>query len=182
MTARRKVIIGTACLGLIAGTAGRAVLGREQRMPTPHVRLADGEPSIDSLLEKFRGALVTNDKTALRRLRVTEDEYRNLIMPGSVDPGTPRPSYNEQASRYFWGILNGKSIYTEANLLHEFGGKDFAIDSVEYRKGVKKYRDYTAYKQLTLMVKHPGEESERMRIGSIAEVDGQYKFISYVRD
>ena len=67
-------------------------------------------------------------------------------------------------------------------MLHEFGGKNFAIDSVEYRKGVKKYRDYTAYKQLTLMVKHPGEEPERMKIGSIAEVDGQYKFISYVRD
>ena len=182
MTFRRKTIIATACLGLIAATAGRAVLGSGQRLPTPHLGLRDGEPSIDSLLEKFRQALVTNDKTLLRRLRVSEDEYRNLILPGSVEPGTPPGSYSEQASQYFWGILNGKSIYVEANLLHEFGGKDFAIDSVEYRKGVKKYRDYTAYKQLTVMVKHPGEEPESMKIGSIAEVDGKYKFISYVRD
>ena len=144
--------------------------------------MADGEPSIESLLEKFRQALATNDKALLRRLRVTEGEYRTLIIPGSVDPGTLPTQYNEQATQYFWGILNGKSIYVEANLLHDFGGKDFTIESVEYRKGVKKYRDYTAYKQLTLMVKHPGEEPERMRIGSIAEVDGQYKFISYVRD
>jgi len=182
VTLRRKAIIGTACLGLIAGMAGRAVLGSGERTSTLHLRLVNGEPSIDGLLDKFQQALATNDKALLRRLRVTEDEYKNLILPGSVDPGAPPASYSEQANQYFWGILNGKSIYVEANLLHEFGGKKFAIDSVEYRKGVKRYRDYTAYKQLTLMVKHPGEEPERMKIGSIAEVDGQYKFISYVRD
>lgn len=180
MTRRNAAIIGT--LALIVAVGGRVVLGTAQPPPARHLRLADGEPSIESLLQKFRQALVTNDKALLRRLRVTEDEYRNLIMPGSVDPGTPSTQYNQQASQYFWGILNGKSIYVEANLLHDFGGKDFTMDSVEYRKGVKKYRDYTAYKQLTLMVKHPGEEPERMRIGSIAEVDGHYKFISYVRE
>jgi hypothetical protein len=182
MTPRSAVIIGTAALGLAAGTAGRAILSAERPPPAPHLRLTDGERSIDGLLDKFRHALATNDKALLRRLRVTEDEYRDLIMPGSADPGKPSAQYNEQASQYFWGVLNGKSIYVEANLLHDFGGKDLTIDSVEYRKGIKKYRDYTAYKQLTLMVKQPGEEPERMRIGSIAEVDGWYKFISYVRD
>jgi len=107
--------------------------------------------------------------------------FTTSVFPVAIRPGRgrKRPS---QASQYFWGILNGKSIYVEANLLHAFGGKDFAIESVEYRKGVKKYRDYTAYRQLTLIAKHPGDEPEHMRIGSIAEVDGQYKFISYVRD
>ena len=182
MTLRTAAIVVTACVGLIAGTAGRAILRSEQSPPLRAGDFATGEPSIDNLLDKFRRALVTNDKALLRRLRVTEDEYRNLIMPGSVEPGRPRGDYSEQASQYFWGVLNGKSIYVEANLLHQFGGKDFTIDSVKYRKGIKKYRDYTAYKQLTVMVKQSGEEPVPMKIGSIAEVDGRYKFISYVRD
>lgn len=182
MTVRSVVIIATVCLGLVAATVGRAVLSSEPQPAAPTLRLRDGEPSIDSLLEKFRQALAAKDKTLLRRLRVTEEEYRNVIMPGSVDPGMPRAEYSQQASEYFWGVLNGRSIYVEAGLLHDFGGMDFQIESVDYRKGVKEYRDYKAYKQLTVSVKRPGEEAEPMRIGSIAEIDGQYKFISYVRD
>jgi hypothetical protein len=57
------------------------------------------------------------------------------------------------------------------------------VTAVEYRRGIKRYRDYTAYKQLMLTIDDgSGNEPEQMKIGSIAEVNGQYKFISYVRD
>jgi len=152
----------------------------EQR---PALRLTNGESSVERLVERFRRALIDKDKQALRALRVTQDEYVEIIMAGGIDPGQPRGSdYSEQAKQYFWGVLNGRSIYTEANLLAEYGGHPFKVTDVTYRKGVKQYADYRAYKQLELTLEDDAGRVDRLRIGSIAEIDGQFKFISYVRD
>jgi len=169
---------------LLVVTASRASTGESPSSNTPsEYHFVDAEPSIDSLIEKFRHALETKDKQLLRQLRITRNEYLDLIMPGSVDEGQPRVTYNETAGNYFWGILNGKSIYIEANLLYDFGGKPLKVTSVEYRRGIKRYRDYTAYKQLMLTIDDgSGNPPEHMKIGSIAEINGQYKFISYVRE
>jgi hypothetical protein len=172
----------TACL--LAAGANADVAGDFPASNTPsEYHLTDSTTSIRDLMDKFRHALETKDKQLLRALRVTQDEYLGIIMPGSVEEGQTRGAYSEQAQKYFWGILNGKSIYVEANLLYVYGGKPLKITSVEYRKGIHRYRDYTAYKQLTVTVDDgSGNPPERMRIGSIAEINGQYKFISYVRD
>ena len=174
----------TLMAALLAATASGASTGESPSSNTPsEYRLVDAEPSIDSLIEKFRHALETKDKQLLRALRITQHEYLGIIMPGSVEEGQPRGAYSEQAQKYFWGILNGKSIYVEANLLYDYGGKPLKITSVEYRRGVHRYRDYTAYKQLMMTVDDgSGNPPERMKIGSIAEINGQYKFISYVRE
>ena len=182
MARRNAALVFAVCLGLSAPALTNALAGVQSEDAAPQFHFTNGEASIDSLIEKFRQALVDKDKNLLRSLRVTEDEYRNFIMPGSVDEGRPRAQYTEQASEYFWGILNGRSIYSEANLLHDFGGHEIKFTKVEYRKGVQKYRDYTAYKQLILTVENENGEPEVMKIGSIAEVDGQFKFISFVRD
>jgi len=79
-------------------------------------------------------------------------------------------------------MLNGKSVYVEANLIASFGGHHAMVMEKEFRKGKKKYADYTAYKQLILTLKDDKGTEATMKIGSIAEVDGQFKFISYVRD
>ncbi|HZU59182.1 MAG TPA: hypothetical protein VFA06_25100 [Actinocrinis sp.] len=150
--------------------------------PSRPRRLTDASPSVDALLERFREALVAKDKAALRALRVTQDEYLGIIMPGSVEPGQPRAQYSAQAQQYFWGILNGKSIYVEADLLYQYGGHPFRITGVSFRRGIKDYADYRAYRQLTLAIEDDAGKVDHLKIGSIAEVDGQFKFISYVRD
>jgi len=171
-------------VGLLAVSASGGSTGASPSSNTASsYHLSGGESSIDSLLDKFRQALETKDKQLLRQLRVTRQEYLDIIMPGSVDENQPRATYNETARNYFWGILNGKSIYVESNLLYDFGGKPLKVTSVEYRRGIKRYRDYTAYKQLMLTIDDgSGNPPEQMKIGSIAEINGEYKFISYVRD
>jgi hypothetical protein len=171
-------------VGLLAVSASGGSTGESPSSNTPSAyHLAGGESSIDGLLDKFRHALETKDKQLLRQLRVTRQEYLDIIMPGSVDENQPRATYNDTARNYFWGILNGKSIYVEANLLYDFGGKPLKVTSVEYRHGIKRYRDYTAYKQLMLTIDDgSGNPPGQMKIGSIAEINGEYKFISYVRD
>src|SRR5690349_15767766 len=104
--------------------------------------LVNAAPSIDDLLQRFRDAVSRNDKAALRALRLTQDEYLGIVLPGSVPPGQPWATYSEQAQEYFWGTLNGKSIYSEANLLNDFGGRDFTVKAVRYQKGVQDYANY----------------------------------------
>ena len=144
-------------------------------------RFTNGASSIDGLLDQFMKALNGKDKQALRALRVTEGEYRQVVLPGSVDEGQRKYTYPPQESEYFWSILNTKSIYGEANILASYGGRQLKLKSVKYRGGTKKYADYTAYKQVQLTLEDGKGSEEELGLGSIAEVDGVYKFISYVR-
>jgi len=148
----------------------------------PAARLQHGAASIEGLIDDFVHAINDQDKAKLRQLRVSQDEYVGVILPGSVKPGGRRPQYNQEEAEYLWGILNGKSIYAEAGLLASFGGHHATATGKEFRKGTTQYADYTAYKQLVLTLKDDKGTEATMRIGSIAEVDGQFKFISYVRD
>ena len=89
---------------------------------TPAARLEHAAPSIDRLIEDFVQAINDRDKVRLRQLRVSQEEYLGVILPGSVGPGERRPRYNQEEAEYLWGMLNGKSVYVEANLIASFGG------------------------------------------------------------
>ena len=146
-------------------------------------RLDNPSPSAEALVQRFLTALDNKDGEALRRLRTTESEYKNIIMPGSVPPGSPPRHYRDDVSEYFWSILNTKSAYYEQYLLETAGGRGpTKVKRVSYNKGTKTYADYTAYKQVRLVVED-GSGSERdIWTGSIANIEGQYKFISFIRD
>jgi len=163
---------------LALAIVGGALTHAKPRAP----RLGNAAPSIDSLVEDLRLALIKNDKSTLRTLRVNQDEYLGLILPGSVDPGQKPAEWSEQAQQYFWGILNGKSAYVEAYLIATYGGHPFRVTDVHYVKGIKEYALYKAYKQLELTLEDDAGKVDHLRIGSVAEVNGRYKFISYVRD
>ena len=158
--------------------------GRAATAPdAKHGRFENASPSVDDLIRRFLEALDKKDAAALRHLRTTESEYRNIILPGTVSPGTPRRQYREDVSRYFWGALNGKSAGYEKYLLDTAGGRGpTKVKSVSYKKGETRYADYTAYKQLRLVVEDGTGQEHEIWSGSIAEVDGQYKFISFIRD
>lgn len=150
----------------------------------PAMKLTDGAPSLDELVARFLDALQKKDKEGIHRLRVTQDEYLDVIMPGSVDAGRPIRQYDhrDQASQYFWSILDTRSVYSEAALVSSWGGEPLKLKSIKYRRGVKEYATYKAYKQLSLVLERTDGSNDELRIGSVAEIDGQYKFISYVRD
>jgi len=145
-------------------------------------QLQDAAPSADTLIQRFLTALEHKDAAALHRLRVTEDEYLKIFLPGSVEKGEPLRKWPEQTNRYFWSEIDAKSLYTEEYLLGVFGGHTYQIKNLEYEKGTKEYASYTAHRQLRLtLVRDDGEEGV-LSTGSIAELNGQFKFLSFKRD
>jgi hypothetical protein len=148
----------------------------------PATRLENGFPSIDALIGRFLGALTAKDQQALRRLRVNQREYIDIIMPGSIEPGRERKKFPEEKAEYFWEVLNTKSLYSEIALLNGYGGRKYKVRDVSWAKGVKEFDGYTGYAQLRLTVQDEKGESHDIETGSVAKVGGRYKFVSYVKD
>ena len=144
--------------------------------------LSDGAPSVDALVDRLLHAIATNDAGALTRLRVTESEYRTFIMPGSVQQGEPPQMFPERESKFFWGLLDTKSTYAGKSLLRSYGGHGYTVKTIEYPKGTTAFAWYTAYRDPELTLERDDGEIGQLRIGSIAEVGGRYKFIAFNSD
>jgi len=154
----------------------------EPAAPTvpPDPKFSNASLSIDDLVNRFLSAVEANDDHAVEALRVTEAEYRDIILPGSVEPGQPAQRYRDQESEYFWGVLNGKSLYSRAIMMHAYGGKNFKLQKFDFRKGVRNWAGYKAYEKLELTLKAEDGQVIQLPTGSIAEVGGQFKFVSFI--
>lgn len=177
---RQALLIGSVALAVMVSISEAA--NPPTPSPRPRPGLEDGAGSTQALIDSFLRALNAKDATALRGLRVTETEYRNLIIPGHVPPGQPPRPLTPEWRDYAWGNLQTRSHYNELRLLQEFGGRELVVKDVQFEGGEKRYAGYRAYSQLHLTVQKPDGETRELRTGSIAEIGGKFKFISFIRD
>src|SRR5262245_32378304 len=136
--------------------------------------LRDAASSKEELAQWLLDALEKKDLEALRRLRVTEAEYKDFILPGSVEVGKRLRTYPPDVANYAWQTLNTKSLYYERYLLAQVGGKHMEFKDMSFAKGTADYATYRAFRQLRLAVLENGSPAE-LATGSIAEVGGKYK-------
>lgn len=175
------LVVGFVATAILGSTTvdGSYVVPRGARPPLP---LSGGASSVDELLGKLLAALEANDRNALQALRVGEDEYRKVIMPGSVKPGQPPQKLSPAADEYFWQSLNAKSLTGGQGLLSQFGGRRYQIKDVVWQKGIDQYAWYRCYDRLELTLVDDAGAEHVLNTGSVAEVGGRFKFISYIRD
>jgi hypothetical protein len=195
---RRSRLIGVFTL-FVAGaslatiTAQRGASSDSHAAPPPHVDPAPssetarppitftgGAPSIDALIDEFLDAVEHKDISALHRLRVTKDEYLQIIVPGTVDKGEAPRQISEQPREFFWALTDRKSRYAADNIVDRFSGLHFTTRTLRFSKGTSEYLWYTAYGQVRLDLNVQGiAEPFHLRTGTIAEVDGRYKFLAF---
>ena len=142
--------------------------------------LSNAFSSREALLEQFLQALHAKDAAALRRLRVTEDEYRTFFIPASVKEGAPPQLPSERASKLYWDLLNTKSLYSADAMLRGFGGRSYKLKGVAYEKGPRTYAFYSADRGTLLTVEDDAGKSLEISLGSIVDVKGQFKFMSFI--
>jgi hypothetical protein len=143
-----------------------------------HFTLVDAAPSVDALIDRLLDALANSDLAALHRLRVTEDEYRKFLLPGGGAPGQPPPTYDDASSDFAWQMLNTNSRYAASGIIKGYGGRKYKVKEATYLKGRQEYAWYTAYRTLSLSLEDETGTEHELVLGSIADVDGQYKFVS----
>lgn len=178
------IVVGVTSFAVLHGTTVSGSLGAltVPSAAAPHPPLSGGASSVDELLAKFVAAIEAKDGRALEALRVDETEYRKIIMPGSVKPGQPPQKLSQKADQYFWESLDTKSLYGGRALIAGYGGRKYRVTDVTWRKGIGEYAWFRCYDRLQLtMVDETGAEHV-LETGSVADVDGRFKFISFIRD
>lgn len=166
---------------LLAGGGGSAAFGAKRATEAPPA-FAGGAPSVDALVHRLLRALAAGDREKLRRLRVSEAEYRDVILPANVEGGAPRRRVPAAKGALFWSLLDTKSRYSELGLLAEHGGQRYRLRGVRFLRGTRRYAGFTAHQRLLLTLEDDAGRTTELRTGSIAELDGVYKFVSFIRD
>ncbi len=169
---RIRITIGLLTLLLVSPALAKA------NAPTPS--LTGGTKTKEELVSRLVDALAHQDRDKLRALRVNQEEYIDIILRGSVPPGQPLRNWPPDVSGYFFRDLDTKSRYAEQHLLELFGGHDMKVESFEFAKGTTQFANHVAYRQLRVKVKDPAGQDVELATGSIAEVNGRYKFISFL--
>lgn len=170
---------------MVIGVGVHALAAQQPSGDTPaspltrpaHFQLSDGAASIDELLKRVLDALAANDVQALHRLRVTEQEYRSFVLPGAVDEGKPPQALDAQSSQFAWDMLNTKSLYAGQAIMTNFGGRHYTLKDVQYAKGQHQYAWYRTWNTTVLTLEDDAGGMRELTLGSIADVDGQFKFV-----
>lgn len=179
---RFSILALVVVVGLTANLVREMAGAPPTQAAIPRLRVTGGAATMEELVDRFLAALRAKDRGALEELRITEAEYRQVIIPGNVEKGEPLQVLKEDASDYFWGLLNTKSVYHREDILRKHGGKNYVLKEIFFEKGTKEFAWFTAHRRLALtLVDESGEEVD-LNTGSIAEVDGRFKFVSFIRD
>ncbi|MFN8642885.1 MAG: hypothetical protein U0802_14995 [Candidatus Binatia bacterium] len=183
---RLRLLLAASCL-MVAAPAGAAPAPTDTPAPMPTVwsgakppfGLSGGADSQEALLDQFVAGLTAGDMDALNRLRVTQQEYGSIIVPGMVAKGTPPRTTFEKVNIVFFGMLDSRSRYALQALVERFKGKKIVRREVRFTEPTQEWAWYTARGDTALVLVDDQGERYEMKTGWIAEVDGHFKFVGF---
>jgi hypothetical protein len=147
-----------------------------QQAPAP---VAGTLPTPEALAAAVLDALAARDEGRLRRLAVSEAEFRERIWP---ELPASRPERNLTAD-YVWNDLAQKSEASRRGVLARLGGQRLALRSVEFAGETTDYETYSVSRDAELVVADEAGAEQRIRVfGSVLRADGGVKVFSYVVD
>jgi|GEM_PF-2353969 hypothetical protein len=135
-----------------------------------------------ALLEQVARHLCEQDRGALEALLVTDDEYRKVVLPGSVRPGEPPAQMPAEKAEFFTRLHRTKSTYALAALLPAcaVGGLTFkraeVPDKLEQRAG------YALIREPRLVFADAQGSEVVLDPGVVVYFDGKAKILSYHSD
>ena len=141
-----------------------------------------GAPSPVQLVERYLDGLRRKDEAALRTLTVDRDEYVTIVLPGRVAPGERLAGMPLRKREYFWGLNHTRSQYALLARLNEYGGRNLTLSDIRYAGPPEQFALYTVLRNPVVTVKDEANNPSELRIGSILERGGSYKFSSFFWD
>lgn len=177
----RVVIVFAALLTIgAAGDGPAADAAVVQEASRPPMEFSGGAASIDDLVQQYVAAIKARDKQRLHALRVTKEEFWNIITPGTVEPGKPPRQVTDMVTDYFWKDSNYKSELYADMLIERYADFDLPRYEVVFTKGERRYDWYRAWGELRL--DYERDLKTAVPGGWIAEVNGVYKFLGFEWD
>lgn len=169
-------------LWLCVATGVACGRGETRSASAETVQPASGPVAVRRLLQDVATALCQQDRDRLLAVLVTEDEYRNVILPGSVPVGEPLVTMPPAKAEYFTRLHRTKSAYALAALMAACPMGSLKFEEVELPDKVEQRAGYTLYRDPKLRFRDAQGETVELEPGSVVEFSGQVKMLSYYRD
>jgi hypothetical protein len=128
----------------------------------------------EEIATRFLTALENSDTTALWDLRVTEEEYKNIIWPAYQKIG-----YGLSDQPWFINMMDSRKAIGRA--IGDYGGRKLKLVRIYFAKGKdEKVGDFTIWRDFRIVVENQqGEEEELDYINTVVEMYGGYKVVVY---
>ena len=135
-----------------------------------------GSPSREALVRRFVTALAASDTNEFRTMVVHGREFADLYYP--VSPYARAPYH--QPPQLAWSLIQNPSTDGLTKLLRTMGGKPVSYVAHKCDPRVLHEGRITRYAGcLVRIVDAKGDTTTRLMFGSIIELGGVYKFLSY---
>jgi hypothetical protein len=141
--------------------------------------LVHGLDSPEAVARAVITALAAHDVEALRKLALTEDEFRGVVWPRLP---ASRPERNVPWD-YAWNDLHAKSSAQLQARVRGWKDRGFDVVRVAFEGETSEYDTFRVRRKSVLTLRdRDGQETRGRLFGSVIEQDGRYKVFSYVVD
>jgi len=140
--------------------------------------LENGMASDTALVLAFLAAVSAQDSVALSRLVLSRAEFAWLYYPAHI---YARPPY-ELDPLTSWMLQQGNSSKGFSRVLREYGGQQLGYVTHGCKPAATVEPPVREWNQCEVGLKVGDYETVKRMFGSIVEIGGQYKFVSYAND
>jgi len=140
-------------------------------------RLSNACDSIEDLGKQVLEAVYNNDLERLKAMAITPEEYKSYVWPQSPISKIKQwqENYDFVRKQQF-----SRSSLALRQMLARYGGRQYTLVRVRFEDDTTDHTTYKAHRDARLMVKNPdGKEVVLNLFGSIVEMDGQFKIMSF---
>jgi hypothetical protein len=132
--------------------------------------------SPEELVRGFLAALSHDDLDQVRRLAVTEEEFATYIWP-ELPAAAPDRNLTVQ---FVWNNMNVRSQSNLRHLMDALGGQRLELEELRFTGKTTEYATYRIHRNSELVVRdRTGKISIGRLFGSVLELDGQFKILSF---
>lgn len=143
-------------------------------------RLNDGAPGPQALASRAITAIMAHDTASLARLLVTKEEFMRHIYP---EYGMHYPAARDTSTLAREFIWENQTLSTYAALnqiLRQLDGRKMDLIDVRFNDGTRRFASYSIHEGTITRVRFDdGRQADLHALGSMIEMDGVYKLISY---
>jgi hypothetical protein len=142
--------------------------------PRDERKLFHAATSVEDLVRQVLAAVDAEDMQGLTDLRVTEREHNELLWPEFS-----AKDHNVDLD-FAWDMLNTRSHTNQGRTIGTWRGQGLDFTAVRFERGVESYKTFTLHRGTLVAARTAqGGDVDLRFIGSILELDGQFKVLSY---
>jgi len=154
-----------------------SVITGRRAAPPVDLELTGGAGSIEDLARMLLAGIGASQEKALHALRLTHNEFTTICWPEFPES---RPVTHISADDA-WEMSIAQSVKGAAHAVSLYGGRQLEVVRVESAAPFP-YRNFTLYRQVTIMARELGAGGQEMRLSfasSVVERHGRFKALIF---